>query len=121
MKIVLTGGGTGGHFYPLIAVAEEINKIVDDEKIAHVEMYYFSDAPYDREILFENRIHFVQIPAGKLRVYFSLKNFTDMFKTAYGVLVGFWNVFRVYPDVIFAKGAYASFPTLFAAKLLRIR
>ncbi len=120
MKIVLTGGGTGGHFYPLIAVAEEINKIVDDEKIAHVEMYYFSDAPYDREILFENRIHFVEIPAGKLRVYFSLKNFTDMFKTAYGVLIGFWNVFRVYPDVIFAKGAYASFPTLFAAKLLRI-
>lgn len=120
MKIVLTGGGTGGHFYPLIAVAEEINKIVDQEKIAHVEMYYFSDAPYDKEILFENRIHFVQIPAGKLRVYFSFKNFTDMFKTAYGVLIGFWNVFKIYPDVIFAKGAYASFPTLFAAKLLRI-
>jgi UDP-N-acetylglucosamine:LPS N-acetylglucosamine transferase len=34
MKILLTGGGTGGHFYPLIAVAEEINKIIDDEKIA---------------------------------------------------------------------------------------
>jgi UDP-N-acetylglucosamine:LPS N-acetylglucosamine transferase len=33
MKIVLTGGGTGGHFYPLIAVAQEINKIIDDEKL----------------------------------------------------------------------------------------
>lgn len=120
MKIVLTGGGTGGHFYPLIAVAQEINKIIDEEKIAHVQLYYFSDAPYDREALFENRIHFVEIPAGKLRIYFSLKNITDLFKTAYGVLVGFWNLFKVYPDVVFAKGAYASFPTLLAARILRI-
>lgn len=120
MKIVLTGGGTGGHFYPLIAVAEEINKIADDQKIAHMELYYFSDAPYDREVLFENRIRFVEIPTGKLRIYFSLKNFTDLFKTAYGVLIGFWHVFRVYPDVVFAKGAYASFPTLLAAKILGI-
>lgn len=120
MKIVLTGGGTGGHFYPLIAVAQEINKIIDEEKIAHVQLYYFSDAPYDREALFENRIHFVEIPAGKLRIYFSLKNITDLFKTAYGVLVGFWNLFKIYPDVVFAKGAYASFPTLLAARILRI-
>ncbi len=120
MKIVLTGGGTGGHFFPVIAVAEEINKMVDEQKIAHVEMYYFSDAPYDKEALFENRIHFVEIPAGKLRVYFSFQNFTDIFKTAYGCLVGLWEVFKVYPDVIFAKGGYASFPTLMAAKILRI-
>jgi UDP-N-acetylglucosamine--N-acetylmuramyl-(pentapeptide) pyrophosphoryl-undecaprenol N-acetylglucosamine transferase len=81
-------------------------------------MYYFSDAPYDREALFENRIHYVEIPAGKLRIYFSLKNFTDLFKTAYGVLIGFWKYLRLFPDVIFAKGAYASFPTLFAARIL---
>lgn len=120
MKIVLTGGGTGGHFYPLIAVAQEINKIIDNEKIANVQLYYFSDEPYDKEALFENRIHFIQIPAGKLRIYFSLKNITDMFKTAYGVLIGFWNLFKIYPDVVFAKGAYASFPTLLAARILRI-
>lgn len=120
MKIVLTGGGTGGHFYPVIAVAEEINKIADEQKIAHVEMYYLSDAPYDKEALFENRVHFVQIPAGKLRIYFSLKNFTDMFKTAYGCLFGLWKMFQIYPDVVFAKGAYASFPTLMAARILGI-
>lgn len=120
MKIGLTGGGTGGHFFPVIAVAQEINKIVDDEKIANVQLYYFSDAPYDRESLFENRIHFVQIPTGKLRLYFSLKNFTDIFKTAYGCMIGFVKVFQIFPDVIFAKGGYASFPTLFAARILRI-
>lgn len=120
MKIVLTGGGTGGHFFPVIAVAEEINKIVDEQKIAHVEMFYFSDAPYDKESLFENRIRFVEIPAGKLRVPFSLKNLPDMIKTAYGCAVALWELFKVYPDVVFAKGAYASFPTLLAARILKI-
>jgi len=120
MKIVFTGGGTGGHFYPLIAVAQEINKIIDNEKIAHVQLYYFSDAPYDKEALFENRIHYVEIPAGKLRIYFSLKNITDMIKTAYGAVIGFWKLFQVFPDVVFAKGAYASFPTLLAARILGI-
>ncbi len=120
MKIAFTGGGTGGHVYPLIAVAEEVNKIIDDQKIANVQLYYFSDAPYDKEALFENRIHFVEVPAGKLRIYFSLKNITDIFKMAYGCLVGFWKVFQIYPDVVFAKGAYASFPTLLAARILGI-
>jgi len=32
MKIVFTGGGTGGHFYPIIAVAQKVNKIIDQEK-----------------------------------------------------------------------------------------
>jgi len=120
MKILFTGGGTGGHFYPIIAVAEEINKLVDQEKIANVRMYYFSDAPYDKEALFENQITFKEIPAGKLRTYFSIQNFLDLFKTALGVVKAFFAVFQLYPDVVFAKGAYASFPTLVAARILGI-
>lgn len=120
IKILFTGGGTGGHFYPIIAVAEEINKMVDAQKIANVRMYYFSDAPYDEQALFENQITFKQITAGKLRVYFSLRNFIDMFKTAYGAIQALIAVFQLYPDVVFAKGAYASFPTLLAARILGI-
>jgi UDP-N-acetylglucosamine--N-acetylmuramyl-(pentapeptide) pyrophosphoryl-undecaprenol N-acetylglucosamine transferase len=89
IKILLTGGGTGGHFYPLIAVAQEINKLVDEQKIANVRMYYFSDAPYDEQSLMENQITFKKINAGKLRMYFSLKNFLDIFKTAWGVVEAF--------------------------------
>jgi len=120
IKILFTGGGTGGHFYPIIALAEEVNKIVDEKKIANVRMYYFSDAPYDEEALFANQITFKEIKTGKLRTYFSLQNFFDIFKTIGGVINGFFAVFDLYPDVIFAKGAYPSFPTLFAARLLRI-
>ncbi len=120
IKILFTGGGTGGHFYPLIAVAEEVNKIVDERKISNVRLFYFSDSPYDKEALFVNQIMYKEIKTGKLRTYFSIQNFFDIFKTIGGVISGFFAVFDVYPDVVFAKGAYASFPTLFAARLLGI-
>ena len=51
MKIVFTGGGTGGHFYPIIAVAEGVNEIIDREHIVGAKLYYVSDSPYDRELL----------------------------------------------------------------------
>jgi UDP-N-acetylglucosamine--N-acetylmuramyl-(pentapeptide) pyrophosphoryl-undecaprenol N-acetylglucosamine transferase len=120
MKIAFTGGGTGGHFYPIIAVAEQVNKIIDSEKIIGAKLYYFSDDPYDKEALFENQLIFVETSAGKMRTYFSLKNFSDAFKTFFGVLGAIQKVFSVYPDVVFGKGGYASFPTIFAARILRI-
>ena len=75
MKILLTGGGTGGHFYPLIAIAEKIIEQADSEKIIDLKLYYMSDTPYDKRILFENKITFVKVPAGKMRRYFSISNF----------------------------------------------
>lgn len=120
MKILLTGGGSGGHFYPLIAVAESINEIAKKDNLVAAEIYFMSDSPYDSESLVENNITFVKIPAGKIRGYASVSNFFDIFRTAFGVIVALKKVFKIYPDVIFSKGAYASFPVLMAAKLLRI-
>ncbi len=120
MKIVFTGGGTGGHFYPIIAVAESVHKIVDHEKILDLKLYYYSDSPYDKQSLFENGIVFKNIPAGKKRLYFSIQNYLDMFKTGIGFLTALFSLYFLYPDVIFAKGGYASFPTLLAARFLGI-
>lgn len=120
MKVVFTGGGTGGHFYPLIAVAEELNKIIDEEHIAESKLFYFSDAPYDTEALRENGIKYVHIVAGKRRIYRSFKNFIDLFKIGIGALQALIKLFIIFPDIIFAKGGYASFPTLFAARILGI-
>ncbi|MFA6226966.1 MAG: UDP-N-acetylglucosamine--N-acetylmuramyl-(pentapeptide) pyrophosphoryl-undecaprenol N-acetylglucosamine transferase [Candidatus Paceibacterota bacterium] len=120
MKILLTGGGSGGHFYPLIAVAEEINRQVKEEKLLPVEIFFMSDSPYDSEALLDNNITFIKISAGKVRRYFSLLNFFDLFKTSFGIISATIKLFRLYPDVIFSKGAYTSFPVLFAARLLKI-
>jgi UDP-N-acetylglucosamine--N-acetylmuramyl-(pentapeptide) pyrophosphoryl-undecaprenol N-acetylglucosamine transferase len=120
MKIVFTGGGTGGHFYPIIAVAEKVNQIIDHENIIGAKLYYISDSPYDKEILFENGLIFEQVISGKMRIYSSFKNFTDLFKTFFGSLNALYKLFTIYPDVVFGKGGYASFPTLLAARILRI-
>lgn len=120
MKILLTGGGTGGHFYPLIAIAEKLNELSEKQKIINLKLYYMSDSPYDKRMLFENSITYVQIPAGKMRTYFSIKNFFDMIPTAVGAFFGLLSMFFIYPDVVISKGGYAAFPAVFAAKLLRI-
>jgi UDP-N-acetylglucosamine:LPS N-acetylglucosamine transferase len=39
MKILLTGGGSGGHFYPLIAIAEQLNELSAKEKIVTLKLY----------------------------------------------------------------------------------
>lgn len=120
MKIVFTGGGTGGHFYPIIAVAQKVNEIIDKENIVGAKLYYVSDSPYDKEVLFETGILFEKVNTGKMRTYFSISNFLDLFKTAIGAIRGFYTIFSIYPDVVFGKGGYASFPTLLAARILRI-
>lgn len=124
MKILLTGGGTGGHFYPLIAVAEEIRAIAAEEKIVTPELIFISAAPYNPGLLFEYDIKYVQINTGKIRRNFSFKNifknFTDFFKIISGMANALYTVFMIYPDVVFGKGGYSSFPALFAAVILRI-
>lgn len=120
MKILFTGGGTGGHFYPIIAVAEKVNEIIDKEKVLNAKLYYISDSPYDKGLLFENGITYVEVTSGKQRLYSSTKNFTDIFKIIFGCLSALYKVFLIYPDVVFGKGGYASFPALFAARILSI-
>lgn len=120
MKIIFTGGGTGGHFYPIISIAQAVNRISTEKRLIRPEMHYFSPNAYNPGLLYDNNIHYKKTSSGKIRRYFSLLNFFDLFKTAWGVLNALLDVFDVYPDVVFGKGGYGSFPTLLAARLLRI-
>lgn len=115
IKIGLVGGGTGGHFYPLIAVAEELNQLIPE-----AELLYFGPEPYNQNDLASNNISFVRIPAGKRRKYRSAKNFFDVFRTLWGAKIAVWKLFWHYPDVILSKGGYTSIPVIFAAAFLRI-
>jgi UDP-N-acetylglucosamine--N-acetylmuramyl-(pentapeptide) pyrophosphoryl-undecaprenol N-acetylglucosamine transferase len=120
MKILFTGGGSGGHFYPVIAVAEQVRAIAKAEKLVHPQMYFMGPDSYDDKALYENDIKFRIISAGKLRRYFSIKNFFDLFKTGWGILKAIIELFFIFPDVIFSNGGYGSFPILVAGKLFGI-
>lgn len=120
MKIAFTGGGSGGHFYPIIAIAEALQDAVREEHLIAPELYYLAPHPFDEKSLFENSILFSRVPAGKMRRYTSLQNISDWLLTLSGVIIAIVTLFRIYPDVVVSKGGYASVPTVFAAWLLRI-
>lgn len=120
MTIAFTGGGTGGHFYPIIAIAEALGDLVRERHLIAPQMYYLAPNSFDQKALFENGIAYVHIPAGKMRRYFSLLNVTDSFVTLVGIFSALVTLFRLYPDVVVSKGGYGSVPTVLAAHLLRI-
>ncbi len=120
MKILFTGGGTGGHFYPIIAVAEAVREQSRVRKTVTPKLYYMAPDPYNSQKLLENNIEFVRVPAGKIRRYFSFLNVTDMFKTLAGCFKALIKMYLIYPDVVFGKGGYGSFPALLSARILNI-
>lgn len=120
MKIYLVGGGSGGHFFPIIAVSRSLRKISIEEKIVDINLIYAAPEPYNKNLLLQEGIEYRYVPAGKQRRYFSLLNFIDMFKTGFGFLIAILRVFMDFPDVVFSKGGYASFPVLLAARIFGI-
>lgn len=117
MRIGLVGGGTGGHFYPLMAVAEILR---DKYKKEDLHLYYFGPNKYNEVYLNALNINFVSIPAGKNRLYSSVSNYFDYFKILKGIFIAMLKLPIYYPDVIFSKGGYTAYPVLFAARILRI-
>ena len=124
MRILFTGGGSGGHFYPIISIVEELSVLAKEKKLPPPELFFMSPDPYDKGLLFEHGIEYRKNTAGRLRrnpgPLSLIKNFFDIFRMGWGVLTAVWQVYRLYPDVVFGKGAYGSFPALLAAKLLHI-
>lgn len=128
LKIAFAGGGTGGHIYPGLAVADEFRAICKKNgKTARV--YWIGNSRgMDKNIVEKNvdsdgersADFFYGIPSGKLRRYFSIQNFFDIFKIFAGFVVSFFILLRIKPYVLFSKGGFVSVPPCLAAKILKI-
>jgi len=114
-RILLVGGGSGGHVYPIIAVANALK-----EKAGGVELMILGDNKFMRPAANEISVKFHSILAGKLRRYFSPMNFVDIFKFPIGLIQSLWYIYWFMPDVVFAKGGYVSVLPALVAKLYRI-
>ena len=117
-NIAFTGGGTGGHIYPGLAVAENLG-----ERLAGPGLGVFwigSNRGMDRAIVEGAGIEFHGVPAGKLRRHFSLRTIPDAFR----VVAGFFAARRVLKKLnarlLFSKGGYVSVPPCAAAASLGI-
>ena len=115
LSIAFTGGGTGGHIYPGLAVASWVQKNFPCRII-----WIGSKAGMDRAIVEDAKIEFFGIPSGKLRRYFSLRNFSDIFR----IVAGFFAARRILKRegavLLFSKGGFVSVPPCAAAKILKI-
>ncbi len=123
MKIVFTGGGTGGHVFPIIAISRELRRLESKSKL---EFYYLGPKDEFGEIfLSQEGIKVKNIFAGKIRRYFSLISFFQnlfdiLFKIPLGIFQSFfWLLFKN-PDLIFSKGGFGSFPVVFSGWILGI-
>ncbi len=122
--VVFTGGGTGGHIYPGLAIADELKALDSDYSI----VWLGSNNGSDKNAVLANRdknnnqtcTQFKGVPSGKLRRYFSFRNFIDIFKIGFGLIASFFILLKLKPKFVFSKGGFVSVPPCAAAKLLRI-
>ena len=126
--VFFTGGGTAGHIYPGLAVADELKTIASSNNLDIKISWIGCSKGMDKKIV-ETSIgpdskptadKFYGIPSGKLRRYFSLKNFSDLFRIAAGFFSAYHILRREKPAVLFSKGGFVSVPPCLAAHLLHI-
>jgi UDP-N-acetylglucosamine--N-acetylmuramyl-(pentapeptide) pyrophosphoryl-undecaprenol N-acetylglucosamine transferase len=117
MRIVLTGGGTGGHLTPLVSIANQLKSKIGPEAEF---LYIGSGAPIEKRMMAEEGIPAKFVLSGKMRRYFSFQNFIDVFKIPIGFLQSLWILLSFSPDVIFSKGGYVAIPIVVAAWIYRI-
>ena len=114
--LVFTGGGTGGHVYPGLAIAKALRGLAFSGRIAWIG----STKNSDREAVEAAGFDYYAIPSGKLRREFSLKNFADAFRVISGYAEALRILKALEPVFLFSKGGYVSVPPCAAAASLGI-
>ena len=111
-RIMLVGGGSGGHVFPLIAVAQAIQS-----KDPSMELVVLGQGSFMSQAIVGTGIIYHSILAGKMRRYFSLLTLLDPLKAAIGFIQSLWWMFYYMPDVVFCKGGYVSVMPALVTKL----
>ena len=113
--IAVTGGVTGGHILPLIAVLEEVRKEWHGEIV-----WIGSSSGMEKRLIKSIKVEYRSIPTGKLRRYISVKNIFDIGKIISGIIVSYFILHKKKPKLLFSKGGYVSVPPVLAARLMKI-
>ena len=126
--VAFTGGGTGGHIYPGLAVADELKNIAKSNNHKISIIWIGCSKGMDKNIVEKGMGSdgtpiadmFYGIPSGKLRRYLSWQNFTDLFRIIGGYFAARKVLRKTKPAVLFSKGGFVSVPPCLAAKHLGI-
>jgi UDP-N-acetylglucosamine--N-acetylmuramyl-(pentapeptide) pyrophosphoryl-undecaprenol N-acetylglucosamine transferase len=130
MKIVMTGGGSGGHITPILAVAHELKTLAPQAQIIYIGQT--GDALSDIPAAHPAVDQVYTVSAGKFRryadegwrQYLNLRqqflNVRDLFRLVRGVWQSYWLLRRLKPDAVFTRGGFVSVPVAMGAHLNRV-
>lgn len=128
-KIILCGGGTGGHIFPMLAIAEEFKKVNSENKI----LFVGSNDRMEMEIIpkYDFPIYGLWISGIKrsslilnilfLGIPFILKNITLPFKILFSVIKSIYILIKFRPDFVIGFGGYSSGPFLLTSHFLNFK
>ena len=112
----ITGGGTGGHIYPAVAVADELSRLASTEKI------YYVGNPNNLEatIVKDKNFEFLPVISSGMPRKISFEFITWTFKMIHAWIECCKYIHKYKPDVIFGTGGYVSAPVLFAGITMKV-
>lgn len=116
MRVLITGGGTGGHVSPAVAVIEELRRRDPSIRL----LFLGSPSGVERSAVAQIRVPFKGVQVGKLRRYLAWQTPLDLLKIPFGVLQSLWCIQRFRPNALFSTGGYVSIPPVVAGWLLRV-
>lgn len=120
MRIVFTGGGTGGHVYPNIAIYEIIKEKYPDASFLYIGNKKGAESRVVKAI--PQPIDFVAVPSRGIPE--RIKSFKTLIALLYiflGTIKSFFILRRFKPDLIVGSGGYVAAPVLFAASFLKLK
>lgn len=116
INIILSGGGTGGHIYPAIAIARAIHPLKDECDI----LFVGANGKMEMEKVPASGFHITGIDIRGLQRKLSLKNFS----LPYYILKSIFQTIKIFksfrPNVVIGTGGYVSFPVLLVAQWMKI-
>ncbi len=114
LRIIIAGGGTGGHVLPALAVMEELRA----RDLALQPLWIGSTTGVERESAQRAGIPYQAIATGKLRRYLSIQTPVDAARIPLGAVQAWQHVRRHRPHVVLSTGGFVSVPTVLAASRL---
>lgn len=115
MKIIISGGGTGGHLYPALSILDELKKQNKDIEIIFIGTRSGIEAKVLKD--FDYKVEY--IPVTYIKRSFSFHNIKSLFMLIFSILKCMKIIFKFKPDIVIGTGGYVTGPVLFSGWLLR--
>lgn len=120
LRLAVTGGGTGGHVTPALAVVAHLRQRLDAAGRPLDLLWIGSHDGVERAAAARAGIAYAAIPTGRLRRYLTLATVRDAARLPLGLLAARRHLARFRPHVLFSTGGFVSVPAVVAARLLGI-